>query len=392
MRSGGSRVGWRGQGQRSHAVTGVRSEERRVKMAVNFKDPACGFCCREVVDFINNKILQNGGSPSFYLRHLGESWGDTERKLRDILTDSGISGARKNAYAWSTLALAVRFAERQRKEEKVKVIKLQKQLEEQQLLNDALVGMVNRLRATQESERGKAQLQLQQNLAALRGVQAERDAMKNVLLTVLSLRSDKQGGPAEEDERKQRDTGMVIFGQTAASYRGASDRARRGLGQEIAAIPMTAANPGAAAAPGAAAVGREAKEEKVSSGCENKHVATSPYSGILGAQSRASQLQPLDLSATSHSFPPTVSFPGAVAQTAAGLTLKNFGTGWAGKHSDSRKFLPGRFKGQPGLYPSASSKVRHAVRDWDCDLCHARNFSRRTQCFKCNTPRFPKGS
>ncbi|KAF6090817.1 hypothetical protein HJG60_012199 [Phyllostomus discolor] len=183
-------------------------------MAVNFKDPACGFCCREVVDFINNKILQNGGTPSFYLRHLGESWGDTERKLRDILTDSGISGARKNAYAWSTLALAVRFAERQRKEDKVKVVKLQKQLEEQQLLNDALVGMVNRLRDTQESERGKAQLQLQQNLTALRGVQAERDAMKNVLLTVLSTQSDKQEGPAEEDERKQTDTGAAA--QTAA--------------------------------------------------------------------------------------------------------------------------------------------------------------------------------
>ncbi|KAF6090818.1 hypothetical protein HJG60_012200 [Phyllostomus discolor] len=362
-------------------------------MAVNFKDPACGFCCREVVDFINNKILQNGGTPSFYLRHLGESWGDTERKLRDILTDSGISGARKNAYAWSTLALAVRFAERQRKEDKVKVVKLQKQLEEQQLLNDALVGMVNRLRDTQESERGKAQLQLQQNLTALRGVQAERDAMKNVLLTVLSTQSDKQEGPAEEDERKQTDTGMAIFGQTAASYRGASDRARRGLGQEIAAIPTTAANPGAAAAPGAAAVGREAKEGKgISEYGNNKHVAISPFSGILGVQSRASQLQPLDLSASSHSFPPTVSFPGAAAQTAAGLTLKNFRTRWAGKHSDSRKFLPGRFKGQPGLYPSASGKVRHKVRDWDCDLCHARNFQRRKQCFKCNTPRLPKGS
>lgn len=345
-------------------------------MAVNFKDPDCGFCCREVVDFINNKILQNGGTPSFYLRHLGESWGDTERRLRDILTDSRISGARKNAYAWSTLALAVHFAERQKKEDKVKVIKLQKQLKEQQLLNDALVGMVNRLRDTQESKRDKAQSELQQNLTALSRAQAERDAMKNVLLTVLSTQSDKT------------DTGMVTFGQTAASYSGASDRALRGLGHEIAAIPVTAAHPVAAAAPGAAAVGREAKEERLISGCENnQHVVISPSSGSLGAPLRASQLQPLDLSASSHSFPPTVSLPGAAAQTAAGLTLKNFRTTWMGKPSDSHKFLPGRFQGQPGLYPSAGRRVRHKVRDWNCDLCHSRNFSRRKQCFKCNKPR-----
>lgn len=42
-------------------------------MAVNFNDPVCGFYYREVVDFINNKIVQNGGSPYFYMKHMCES-------------------------------------------------------------------------------------------------------------------------------------------------------------------------------------------------------------------------------------------------------------------------------------------------------------------------------
>ncbi|XP_054436311.1 testis-expressed protein 13A-like [Pteronotus mesoamericanus] len=318
---------------------------------------------------------------------MGESWGDTERKLRDILTDSAISGARKNAYAWSTLALAVRFAERQRQEDKVKVIKLQRQLEEQKLLNDALVGMVNRLRDTQESERGKTQSQLQQNLTVLRGVQAERDAMRNVLLQVVGAQSEKQKGAEEEDKKKKTETGMLTFGQAAAGYGGASNEALRGLGQEIAAIPT------AAVAPGTAAVRREAKEEKGISVCENNsHVAISPSSGSLGAQSLASQLQPLDLSVSSHSFPPTVSPPGAAARAAAGLTLKNFRTRRTRKRYGTSKFLPGRPKRQPGLYHSASRKVRHRAGDWDCDLCHSMNFSRRNKCFKCNKPRLPRGS
>lgn len=35
-------------------------------MAVNVNDPACGFSSREVVDFINKEILQNGVSALFH--------------------------------------------------------------------------------------------------------------------------------------------------------------------------------------------------------------------------------------------------------------------------------------------------------------------------------------
>lgn len=111
-------------------------------MLVNFNGPICGFYYREIVDFINNKIVQNGGISYFYIKHTCESWSDTGKKLWDILSTSAISGAKKNAYAWSTLALAVCFTKRQKQMDKIKVNKLQELFEEQKILINILVGMV----------------------------------------------------------------------------------------------------------------------------------------------------------------------------------------------------------------------------------------------------------
>lgn len=61
-----------------------------------------------------------------------------------------MSGAKKNAYAWTTLPLVVCFTERQKQMDKIKVNKLQELLEEQKIFTDVLVGMMNRLRDRQE--------------------------------------------------------------------------------------------------------------------------------------------------------------------------------------------------------------------------------------------------
>ncbi|CAD7682621.1 unnamed protein product [Nyctereutes procyonoides] len=175
-------------------------------MAVNFNDPTCGFFQREVVDFINKQILQNGVSPHFYSMQMCESWGDMEKKLRDILTDSTVSEATKEACAWKTLALAVHMAERQKQEDAEKVKKLQDQLDEQNLFSNVLIGMVNRLRNAQEKEKEKALFQLQESLTTLRGVEEERNLFRNELLRVLSTQSSKQQGALEGRKRKQAQT------------------------------------------------------------------------------------------------------------------------------------------------------------------------------------------
>ena len=88
-----------------------------LRIAINLNDPACGFHQKEVVDFLNEQIIQNGVSPYFYVMHKFKSWGDMEMKLRDILNNPSISGGMKEACAWTSLALAVRLAEKQKQED-----------------------------------------------------------------------------------------------------------------------------------------------------------------------------------------------------------------------------------------------------------------------------------
>ncbi|XP_058906126.1 testis-expressed protein 13A-like [Kogia breviceps] len=187
-------------------------------MAVNFNDPACGFLQREVVDFLNKQILKAGVSP--YLSSLCESksWGDMEKKLRDIVTNSAISGRLREACAWTSLALAVRFAERQKSKDTEKVKKLEEQLEEQKLLTNALRGTVNRLREIQEREKEKAQSQLQQSLTNLHGVEEERNLLRSELLRVLSTQSQQQARTqGEEKEKEAQTSGMLTCSYGTAS-------------------------------------------------------------------------------------------------------------------------------------------------------------------------------
>lgn len=209
-------------------------------MAVNFNDPTCGFFQKEVVEFLNKQILRNGISPHFYLMQMCESWGDLEKKLRDILTDSAVSGAMKEACAWRTLALAVRMAEKRKREDTRKMRKLQDQLHEQKLFTNVLVDMVNKLRTTREKEKEKAQTQLQENLVLLRGVEAERNTLRNELLKVLGTQLQRQEGAVGESWDQQAQTsGMVAFARAASSWTG-----REGVKETS---PQSVTPPGAAA-------------------------------------------------------------------------------------------------------------------------------------------------
>ncbi|KAF3812576.1 hypothetical protein GH733_019378 [Mirounga leonina] len=143
-----------------------------------------------------------------------ESWGDMEKKLRDILTNSAVAKTTKEACAWKTLALAVGLAERQKQQDTEKVKKLQDQLDEQKLFTNVLVGTVNRLRNAQKREKEKAQFQFQQSLRALRGVEEERNLLRNELLRVLSAQAQKREGAAENKKAQEAwISGMFAFAQ-----------------------------------------------------------------------------------------------------------------------------------------------------------------------------------
>ncbi|XP_058391086.1 testis-expressed protein 13A-like [Diceros bicornis minor] len=348
-------------------------------MAVNFNDPACGFFQREVVDFINNQIYRNGVSQYFHMMQMCESWGDMEEKLRDILTDSAISRDIKEACAWGTLALVVRFARRQKKEDREKVKMLQDQLEEQKLFTHALVGVVNRLRAKQKREKENAQFQLQQSLTLLHGVEEERNLLRNALLRVLSSQSQKQERTEELEKGKETQTlGTLAFAREAASYR-TREKAVKGAGQETAATRETTAIVG------------EAKEGKVISVWgSDQELPVFPCSDVLGAWPQAGQLLHLSLSKSSYSFLPTFSLPRAAAEAATVPFMKNSLTSWKGKHLHTRKFLPERFKQHPGLSRSAKGTIRRRVGDWDCGQCCSVNYSWRKMCFKCKKSRYPE--
>ncbi|KAF7474654.1 Hypothetical predicted protein [Marmota monax] len=51
-------------------------------MAVDFGDPRSGFRHSEVVVFINEEVLSNGGSPDFYLTFRSRPWNEVEDNLQ----------------------------------------------------------------------------------------------------------------------------------------------------------------------------------------------------------------------------------------------------------------------------------------------------------------------
>ncbi|XP_006541630.1 testis-expressed protein 13D-like [Mus musculus] len=86
-------------------------------MAMDWGDHSTGFRHSEVIRFINNEILMNGGGPEFYLAFRMRPWNEIEDQLRAILIDPQVPRSLKRACTWSALALGVRIAARQREQQ-----------------------------------------------------------------------------------------------------------------------------------------------------------------------------------------------------------------------------------------------------------------------------------
>uniref|UniRef100_A0A8C5VL34 RanBP2-type domain-containing protein n=1 Tax=Microcebus murinus TaxID=30608 RepID=A0A8C5VL34_MICMU len=149
-------------------------------MAVEFGDHASGFRHNEVIRFINNEVLMNGGSPDFYVAFRSRPWSEVEDRLRAVVADPQVPRALKRACAWSALALSVRAGARQREQQTRRVRRLQEQVEERELASWAMASELQRLR----DEREDAATQLYFTRAALQQALNEREMLRGRLLQV----------------------------------------------------------------------------------------------------------------------------------------------------------------------------------------------------------------
>ncbi|KAG8509979.1 putative testis-expressed protein 13C [Galemys pyrenaicus] len=162
-------------------------------MAVEFGDRASGFRHIEVIRFINNEVLMNGGGPDFYLAFRTRPWNEIEDRLRAVVANPQVPRTLKRACAWSALALSVRVGARQREQQSCRIRQLLEQVEELEATSWALATELNWLR--EERQEAAARLRfmratLQQvlnerNVLHWRLLQAERSAHSNPQLQVV---------------------------------------------------------------------------------------------------------------------------------------------------------------------------------------------------------------
>uniref|UniRef100_A0A8C7C0J9 Testis-expressed protein 13 A-D N-terminal domain-containing protein n=1 Tax=Neovison vison TaxID=452646 RepID=A0A8C7C0J9_NEOVI len=149
-------------------------------MAVDFGDHASGFRHTEVIRFINNEVLLNGGGPGFYVAFRSRPWNEVEDRLRAVVADPQVPHAIKRACAWSALALSVRVGARQGEQQARRVRRLQEQVEERETAAWALASELQRLRADRE----EAATQLRFTRTALQQALSECDVLRGRLQQV----------------------------------------------------------------------------------------------------------------------------------------------------------------------------------------------------------------
>ncbi|DAA13428.1 TPA: testis expressed sequence 13A-like [Bos taurus] len=147
-------------------------------MALDGEDPRSGFRHRDVVTFINQEVLGNGGGPDFYMTYRSRPWNEIEDELQSVLADIHVPLNLKRACAWSALALSVRVATRQREQQARRVQRLQEQVEERETATWALASQLQRLR----EERKQVVMQLRRTRQDLQQALSEREALRGQLL------------------------------------------------------------------------------------------------------------------------------------------------------------------------------------------------------------------
>ncbi|KAF4026739.1 hypothetical protein G4228_019524 [Cervus hanglu yarkandensis] len=147
-------------------------------MAVDFGDHASGFRHIDVIRFINNEVLLNGGGPEFYVAFRSRPWSEVEDQLQIVVADPRVPRTIKRACAWSALALSVRVGARQWEQQAHRIRRLQEQVGEREAASWALANELKHLR----EEREEAAVHLRGTRVALKQVIDERDMLRGRLL------------------------------------------------------------------------------------------------------------------------------------------------------------------------------------------------------------------
>ncbi|XP_048192600.1 testis-expressed protein 13A [Perognathus longimembris pacificus] len=151
-------------------------------MALRPEDPTSGFHHDNVLAFINEQMARHPKGPQFYLENVFLCWEEVENKFRAILEDSTVPREAHEACAWSSLALAVRFARRQDYLQGHRVQWLHEFAKLHKVAANALASDLKQLSEQQEAERREAAFQLRVMQTKLAEVQKERDMLKRKLL------------------------------------------------------------------------------------------------------------------------------------------------------------------------------------------------------------------
>uniref|UniRef100_G1LYV6 Testis-expressed protein 13 A-D N-terminal domain-containing protein n=1 Tax=Ailuropoda melanoleuca TaxID=9646 RepID=G1LYV6_AILME len=230
-------------------------------MALKPEDPSGGFQQGKVVAFINEKMAGHTKGPEFYLENISLSWEEVENKLRDILEDSTVPSEAKNACAWSSLALGVRFARRQSQLHGHRVHWLQDFAKLHKSAAQALASDLKELTAQQEMERKEAAFRLRQTQANLAEMRKERD-----LLWWKLLRAELGSPRKREQVQVAEETGLAT----------ASGAGTEGAGEEEEEAVAAATSAPATSAPAAGITGRGRKQKDAEGAEATEKLGRSP--------------------------------------------------------------------------------------------------------------------
>ncbi|XP_043427446.1 testis-expressed protein 13B isoform X2 [Prionailurus bengalensis] len=372
-------------------------------MALKPDDPSGGFQHSKVVTFINEKMAGHTKGPEFYLENTSLPWEEVEDKLRAILEDSTVSSEAKEACAWSSLALGVRFACRQGQLHKHRVHWLHDFAKLHKTTAQTLASDLKEFTTQQEMEHKEAAFQLQMAQANLEEVQTERDFLKWKLLQLQSLQKQVQVSEEPGLVTRTEGAGEVEEAGVAATSTASTGTAGRGRrGQKNAEGAEAAKEPGGGRMHLLGAVERKNYTASGQRKGDIKSVETAMFyfSGTIKPRATVTPSPlPVQLPASfTYSYAcPFSPFPPAPTPVppATPFTVGNpvqTSPHWRPSEVSVRSNV-----GSQGKDPQESQRDRRdsdpyqhrrppifrRPGDWDCPWCKAVNFSRREICFRC---------
>ncbi|XP_065772579.1 testis-expressed protein 13A [Muntiacus reevesi] len=394
-------------------------------MALKPEDPSSGFWHGEVMAFINERMSRHAKGLEFYIENLSLSWENVEDKLRAILEDRQVPSQAREACAWGSLALGVRFACRESQLHGHMVQWLHDLAGLHKSVAHALASDLKLFVAQHEVECKETAFQLQQMQANLEKMRKERDQLRWKLFQ------------AELESLQERTAGLAMATASGAETEGTSEEEEEEAGATATLAAASEATGGGRQedAEGTGAVGAEEAEQVAeemvldimqllgvvdqknhTSGGQRKgdhrsmetarrylfKTTKSMYTaspGTLPVQLPASFTYSYSCSSSPFPDAPTPSTPtlspstssspaavvtaGAPAQASPHCRPFDFSLWSNGRAWGIDPQEPTRNRSDSDPHQQRKPTAFRSPGDWNCPWCTAVNFSRQKTCFRC---------